>query len=298
MLKLKAKILEIFKSASHEKSPEAEADLILFHAFRTQNPKLHNLGELRSQNLVATPEVSEEALRIAEDRAKGIPLQHILGHQFFFEHEYLVDDSTLIPRPETEILISEILDYLKNHFAEKPFRFAELGLGSGILSAEILARFKNASGVASEINPLAIALARQNLEKIIGPDFDKRFSILEPGSELGGFEVFSDSGPFDVVISNPPYVSRSDEIEKEVLNYEPHQALFPLAQTEVENPNYFYENFISQKAGVLKKDGAVFFEVPHERALKILVLFQKAGFRSIKLVPDLTGRHRVLQANF
>jgi release factor glutamine methyltransferase len=298
MLSLKARIIAILDTSKDAKSSEFEADLILFHAFRAQNPRIHNLSELRIQNPESTPEIEADAIRLAEARAQGLPLQHLIGNQFFFEHEYFVNDSTLIPRPETEILVSETIQWLEKKFGDEPFSFLELGLGSGVISGEVLARFKNARGVASEINPLAIALARQNLERILGASFDERFQIMEPGDESTGFEIFLDKGPFDVVLSNPPYLSVKDEIEMEVIKHEPHLALFPKTNGDQENPNHFYESFLIHAKQLLKPDGISFFEIPHERALTLLHSFQNAGFSNSRLINDLTGRHRVLQAGF
>ena len=298
MVNLRAKIINILNSLKENKSSEFETDLILFHAFRRDYPKLRTLADLKLVSPTCNSEIEATTVQIAENRIQGIPLQHLLGNQFFYEHEYLVNDSTLIPRPETEVLVLEALTWLEKKYADRPFRFIELGLGSGVISGEILARFKHARGFASEINPLAIALARQNLEHILGRNFDERFVIQEPDDESMGFELFLEKAPYDLVISNPPYLSVNDEIDFEVLTHEPHLALFPKTTGDRENPNYFYENFLLHAKELLKSNGVAFFEVPHERAEVLLHSFQNAGFSKARLISDLTGRHRVLQAAF
>jgi len=304
MLKLKQTILDLFAQNGHEKSLEAEANLILFAVFRHKYP-IEKFADLHTERaatkLIVTPEIEAQALQMVAERLKGIPLQHIIGNQFFFEHEYSVNSHVLIPRPETEIVISNVLDYAKKIWKNGPFRFAELGLGSGILSTEILFHFKNAIGLGSEVSPQAIAIARQNLDHVLGVgNWEDRFSIVEPGETHIGFEVFEDYRPMDLVVSNPPYVSVNDEIEGEVLRYEPHSALFPMLgganAGEKENPNFFYENFLHHHQNILKSDGIAFFEIPHERAQSIQHLFQNAGFTKVSLVPDLTGRSRLLIA--
>ena len=305
MLNLKKKILDYFSEHGHEKSPEAEVKLILFNAFRNKYQVLNKFSELFTEKSAAkfplTQEIEEDAMRMASERIKGIPLQHITGNQFFFEHDYSVNSHVLIPRPETEIIISNIIDHIKKTWMNTPFRFAELGLGSGILSTEVLSHFKKSIGIASEISSQAIAMARQNLDTIIGVgNWEDRFSIIEPGDTHIGFEVFEEYRPMDIIFSNPPYVSVNDEIENEVLRYEPHTALFPMIgaanEGEKENPNYFYENFLSHHHKILKPDGIAFFEIPHERADAIQHEFQNAGFSKIGLVDDLTGRPRLLIA--
>jgi len=304
MLNLKKKILDLFAQHQHEKSPEAEANLILFNVIRQKYP-VQKYSEVFTERSAAkypiTSEMEVDALKMASERVKGIPLQHITGNQYFFEHDYSVNSHVLIPRPETEILISLVIEHAKKTWKNAPFRFAELGLGSGILSTELLFRFKSAIGLASEVSPQAIALARQNLDRIVGiGNWEDRFSILEPGDAHIGFEVFEDFKPMDLIVSNPPYVSVNDEIEAEVLRHEPHTALFPMLgaanQGEKENPNFFYENFLHHHKKILKPDGIAFFEVPHERASAIEHEFLNAGFTRVSLVPDLTGRSRVLIA--
>jgi len=304
MHSLKKKILDLFAQHKHEKSPEAEANLILFNTFRRKYPvqKYSDLfTERAATKFPLTAEIEAEAMKMAEERVKGIPLQHITGNQFFFEHDYSVNSHVLIPRQETEILISQVLEYGKKVWKGTSFRFAELGLGSGILSAEILFHFKNSIGLASEVSPQAIALARQNLDQVVGiGNWEDRFSIIEPGDTHIGFEIFEDYRPMDLIVSNPPYVSVNDDIEAEVLRHEPHTALFPMLgaanEGEKENPNFFYESFLHHHKKILKPDGIAFFEVPHERAQAIEHEFKNAGFSRVSLVSDLTGRSRVLVA--
>ena len=296
MHKLRNKLLELLENSKFKKSPEAEMEQILLHAFRLEHPKLHRFSELLLLNPAPTEFVEEEALRIARERAKGIPLQHILGVQYFYEHEYRVNDSTLIPRPETEILVREAILWLESKFQNKAFRFAELGIGSGIISGEILHHFKNSTAWASEPEPLAIALARENLELILGGDIDRRITLLEPQSASVGFEIFLDAAPFDFVISNPPYLADSDPIEEEVSKHEPRSCLFPKIEGSIEKPNYFYENFITHARTLLKPGGSAFFEISDLRAETLQHEFERAGFHSVRLIQDLTGRNRVLQA--
>ena len=302
MLKLKQELIQILSSADHPKSIDAEAEQILFYVLRSHFPKILKISDLHllqeSGALKINTSAKNEAIRIANARSKGAILQHLLEHQYFYEHEYFVNDAVLIPRPETEILINTAVQSIQEQkTSQEKFTFAELGLGSGILSIEILAHFKNASGFASEQSPQAIAVAHQNLDKILEKNWAQRFQILEPENASIGFEVFIPHAPFDFIFSNPPYVSVKDEIEEEVLEHEPHSALFPrVPDGEQENPNFFYENFLLHAGQILAPGGLAFFEVPHERADIILNKFEQAEFSRVSLVQDLTGRPRVLVA--
>jgi release factor glutamine methyltransferase len=314
---LKDKILALFARENHTKSPSAEADRILFHVYRGTHPKaelkelallMHHpvssftstnafskaLGATDSQDLENFSEVSQfenSALELAHARTTGIPLQHLLGEQYFYHHEYQVNKSVLIPRPETEILISEIFSKVKDKFKNGKFRFAELGVGSGILSTEILAEFPQAAGIGSELSSQSIEVARKNLRTIVGENWEERFQLMESLSSEVGFEIFGPKAPFDLILSNPPYVSIEDEIEEEVLHHEPHMALFP--ETVNDEPNYFYFNFLAHEKNLLTPEGVAFFEIPHERAEELREMFQQS-FSNVKLIKDLTNRYRVL----
>lgn len=225
-------------------------------------------------------------------------MQYVLGYQFFYEHEYEVNESTLIPRQETEILVDSAIAWARIFFGDQIFRMAELGIGSGVISGEILSHFPNARGYASELNPQALELALQNLGRVLGTQFQERITVIQSSHARIGFEIFQPNGPFDLIISNPPYLSKQDEIHSDVMNHEPHPALFPKSDQAHEQPNYFYENFLLNAKDLLKPKGAAFFEIPHDRAAQIESLFRASGFSQMSLIPDLTGRPRVLQATF
>ncbi len=295
MQALRNSILSLLKT-SFSKSPEAETELILLSVLKVGHPELRSLTDLKLASITPSTEEKSRALKIAQSRAAGVPLQHLIGSQYFYLHEYSVNASTLIPRPETEVLIDSAIQWIEQNLAENRFNFAELGLGSGIISIEILSRFKDSRGVASEASGEAILLAKENLETIIGPDFNSRFEIIPVAGFGAGFEVFSHLAPFDLILSNPPYLSQDDEIEIEVAKHEPETALFPLPGTPSPDPNFFYLSFLENFRVLLKPGGAVFFEIPHERASFLLQAFKNAGLNQSCLIPDLTGRPRVLMA--
>jgi release factor glutamine methyltransferase len=298
MLRLKATLVSILEAAKNAPSARAEAEQILFHVLRLERPDLKSIQELKIHTFQIPAETEALAIRLAYSRAGGKPLQHVLGYQFFYEHEYEVNESTLIPRQETEILVDTVIAWTKIFFGDQIFRMAELGIGSGVISGEILSHFKHARAYVSELNPQAIELALQNLGRVLGPQFLERITLIQSGHARTGFEIFQPNGPFDLIISNPPYLSKQDEIEPDVLNHEPHPALFPKSDQAHEQPNYFYENFLLNAKELLKPKGAAFFEIPHERANHLETLFRAAGFSQVTLIPDLTGRPRVLQATF
>lgn len=280
-----------------QKSPDAEAELILFAVYKKRLPYLKKYSDLIHNIAQVHEDVVLEAHEILDLRLKGVPLQHLLGFQYFYNHEFMVNESVLIPRPETEVLVHSALAWVselkkKQNTTSPTLTFAELGLGSGIISAELLSAIPYAKGLASEISIDAISVAINNLDSIIGSTWGDRFQIIEPESQSVGFKTFLAKGRFDLIISNPPYLCETDSIEKEVLYNEPKLALFP-----PEQPNYFYSDFVHHANSLLKSGGAAFFEVPHERAQDIKNLFlESQKFSLVELIQDLTQRPRVIKA--
>lgn len=277
--------LELKKYLETALKSEAEANLILFSLLK-ESAGLNNFSDLYRNNIEISDETLNSAEIILKKRLTGTPLQHLLNNQFFFNHDYIVNKDVLIPRPETEILLEEIFKTISI-----PNRFAELGLGSGIISCELLSHYAELTGVASELSPASLTVAEKNLTHIVGSDWNNRLKIIQPKNSLEGFESFKNEAPFDLIVSNPPYVSSNDEIEDQVKNNEPHLALFPPI-----SPNYFYENFLQHAAELLSPNGIAFFEIPHERASELFNLFNSYSQLSSRIVNDLTGRPRVLIA--
>lgn len=294
MRELKSEILLILTGAKDSvASPGAEAERILLHVLSQTRPELDSFGKLYLFDPVPTSTERDWAIHLARDRAQGIPLQHLLGYQTFMDRDYSVNGATLVPRPETEILVAACQEWVLQSQGPASFRFAELGLGTGVISCELLVRFPGASGIATETSAAAIELAESNLSRWCGSGWAERLRIL-PVSQDQGFGPFESHAPFTLLVSNPPYVSRNDEIESGVLLHEPASALFPWNN----DPGFFYADFISRAKRLMAPGGAAFFEIPHERALPLEAGFQKSGAKRVSLIPDLTGRPRVLRAEF
>jgi release factor glutamine methyltransferase len=290
---LEIQLIGILSRSPEVGSPGSEARLILFHLLQRPGSPLNRLSDVTSAFEALAAEarthLAREAVALAESRTRGALLQHLLGFQFFLNHDYSVSPAVLIPRPETEVLATHAIEWAKRASTHQgTLRFAELGLGSGILSCELLSALPGAVGVASELAPDAIRIAETNLARIVGPSFHERLQILHAPGPDSGFEIFIPHSPFDLILSNPPYVSPDDEIEAQVLREEPRRALF--AEGGV---NRFYESFAIHGRSLLRSGGRAFFEIPHERAPLLLTLFEGAGFR-VDVLPDLTGRPRVM----
>ena len=166
-----------------------------------------------------TPDDDEAFVRLIEERAKGKPLQYITGNQEFFGLDFEVTPDVLIPRPETELLVEIALKLLPN--LEASAFFCDVGTGSGCVAITLLYERQNARGVAIDISPAAIEVAKRNSAKHAVSD-RLEFLISDGFAEVYGKEIL-----FDVILSNPPYIPASDleGLQREVRDYEPHLAL-------------------------------------------------------------------------
>jgi release factor glutamine methyltransferase len=281
---------------------DAEAEGLVLGVVRRETGKNLSRLELYVSVFEASVEatLTEKIMSAAQQRAQGVPLQYIVGHQTFLDHEYQVGSGVLIPRPETECLCMTIIEHLKKASDVKGTQEGwiglEIGLGSGVLSIELLLHFPQLKMVATELEPQAKHYAQMNVQRLLeGASNQKRLEILDVDSALEVFQPVrrwqsQSKQKFDFLVSNPPYLLRdANEVEAQVVAHEPHSALFS------EDPLYFYRKMAQESDEFLTERGFVFLEVPHERAETIYELFSKAGWYCT-VQKDLTGRDRVFIA--
>ena len=207
------------------------------------------------------------------------PLSHLVGFDYFYDRKFKVTKDVLSPRMETEELIYKVLEYTKNS-KKGSFRILDLCTGSGIiaitLKKEIIGKSTNI--VASDISEKALNIAIENAN-------NNNAHITFIKSDL--FDNIT--GEFDLIISNPPYISYEDKktIKDSVLNYDPHLALFA-----EEDGIYFYRKIIENANQYLAKDGAIFFEIGYNQKEKIIELGENNNFITT-VYKDINGRNRI-----
>ena len=193
-------------AAAGIENPRSEARLLLAHA----------LGVSRDETLNAepTPEQAAAFAALVERRAACEPFAYISGRREFWSLDFEVGPGVLIPRPDTETLISEALRLYPDRTV--PLRIADLGTGSGAILAAALKEFPNATGVGFEASPDAFAYASRNAARHAGAR-----------AEIRAADWNTATGPFDLVFSNPPYIPAADieSLDPDVAGFEPHSAL-------------------------------------------------------------------------
>ena len=291
--KTAATALEEIQQILGAERSSVEAEIFLEEALR----KVEGWTGSRSDLLAAmvSPSVRLQARRWAEERVQtGRPVQYLTGWQVFLDHRYHVGEGVLIPRPESEGLVMLVDDWLKSRLKSQAqmirsasLRGLEFGVGSGALSIELLSRWPELEVLGSEISERARAFAVRNSERILGSGSHSRLRLVE---SLEG-NVLERA---DFLISNPPYldpVRAEEETTEEVRKFEPALALFgPQA-----DPSFFYRYLARTSKSLLRHEGgALFVELPHERAEEIRGIFVEAGWKQVSLHADLTGRARYL----
>lgn len=207
------------------------------------------------------------------------PLSHLVGFDYFYDRKFKVTKDVLSPRMETEELIYKVLEYIKKS-KKYSFRILDLCTGSGIiaitLKKEIVEKYTEI--VASDISEKALSIAIENAN-------NNNANITFIKSDL--FDNIS--GKFDLIISNPPYISYKDKItiKDNVLNYDPHLALFA-----EEDGIYFYRKIIEKAVHYLSKDGVIFFEIGYDQKEKILELGKNNNFITT-VYKDINDRDRI-----
>ncbi len=244
-------------------------------------------ASILSEALVDWDINSEVRLRDAIDRLnKHEPLQYITGTAFFFGRRFSVNRDVLIPRPETEELVSEMLTYIRDFAPQKEMRVLDIGTGSGCIPVTV-ALETNSMVMATDVSEGALAVARQNV-------IAHRVPV-----QLLLHNILTQPLPFrdiDVIVSNPPYIPIAEReiLNRNVAEHEPHLALF----VEDENPVVFYEAIAAQGKSSLMQGGRVFTETHEQNAGLVADVFVGHGYTEVTVLRDLSGKQRVVQATW
>ena len=225
-------------------------------------------------------ENEEKYFSLIEKHIKeDVPLSHLVGFEYFYDRKYKVTKDVLSPRMETEELIYKVIEYVKASNKNK-FKILDLCTGSGIIAITLKKELDQVSVdvIASDISEEAIEVAKENAQS-------HNATIKFIKSDI--FNHINDR--FDIIVSNPPYIDRKDEVtmKDNVLKYDPHLALFA-----EEEGMYFYRKIIEQAKDYLNENGVMFFEIGYDQKDKIIKLADMNGY-SAEVYKDINGRDRM-----
>jgi len=256
-----------------------DAELLLAHVLAMKRLDLY-----LQHDRPLLPQELDAFKALLKRRTAREPLQHILGSVSFRELELAVDARALIPRPETEVLVEEILVWSRE-VGTGDLVATDIGTGSGAIALSLLSEGSFARVVATDISDAALELARENA-RTLGLEDAVDF---RPGA---GYGPLREGERFHVVVSNPPYVPLGDRegLDPEVRDWDPPEALFAGPEgLDVLLP------LVAKAGGFLHPGGLLALEVGEGQAGKVARAMEGTGsFREIRIRPDLAGRERIV----
>lgn len=245
-------------------------------------------GFLNSYYKKEVPEPYQEAMRRAMRRlVSGEPLQYVLGEWDFRSLTLKCDPRALIPRPETEELVTRVLKWLKNNPSSQPRFIVDVGTGTGAIILSLATEYKApAAFLGTDISEEAISLARENAIKC-GLHNSVKLAVMD------GLDDFDEPEVVDVIVSNPPYIESAvcETLDPRVKDFEPRLAL-----DGGESGLEFYDRYLADALNVLKPGGAVFFEIGENQGEALRKLMEGYGFSNVSIEKDYAGHDRYASA--
>ena len=222
-----------------------------------------------------------EAVRLEKWRAArlaGRPVSRLLGRREFYGHDFKITPHVLDPRPDSEILVGQVLA----DFAGRGGHVLDLGTGSGCLLLSLLKENDRLTGLGVDCSAAALRVARLNAERL-----GVRARIALRQSDW----FASVTGRFDAIIANPPYIGEAerDDLMPEVRLHDPHLALFGGADGLAP-----YRLIVPQARRFLKPGGRLYLEIGHNQAAQVGALVEQAGFADVQIHKDLAGHNRLI----
>ncbi len=252
--------------------PARDARVLLAHAARIEASRVTLIAPEE-----LSPEIAERYDQLISLRAIRVPVSHLLGEREFYGRRFRVSRDVLDPRPETETLIEAALS--------EPFdRVLDLGVGSGCILITLLAERSSASGIGADLSESACLQASANAVQ----------HNVQGRAEILCSDWFEDiEGEFDLIVSNPPYISLTEmeELSPEVREHEPRMAL-----TDEGDGLGAYRRIAASAPDFLMPGGRILVEIGPAQGKSVAALFQAAGLVETRIIPDLDGRDRVVVA--
>ena len=233
---------------------------------------LNNDKIIKEQNL-------EYFKKLVQERATRKPIAYLLKKKFFWNSEFYVNKNTLIPRPDTEIILEQVLKFTKN---KNYLNILDIGVGSGCILLSILKERKNFYGTGIDISRNSLDICKMNAKKLL---LERRVKFFK--SDVDKFAI----GKYDLVVSNPPYIKTSDlkYLESDVIKFEPKLAL----DGGLDGLSVI-RKVIKKSSELLKKNGKFILEIGFDQKNKVIKLLNNKGFYINSTVKDLANNDRCI----
>ncbi|MDD2386958.1 MAG: peptide chain release factor N(5)-glutamine methyltransferase [Bacteroidales bacterium] len=274
---------QLIKSLEKLYSKDEATSIAEFYICETLNFSRTNLllvkNEMLSENNYL--KLIKNQIRLEQ----GEPVQYVTNTAWFYGSKFFVDKNVLIPRQETELLVDIIIKESKN----KSIKILDIGTGSGCIPICLKKELENSQVFALDISIKALSIAQKNAE------------LNNVNIEFINFDILSENQipinkKFDVIISNPPYITNSEKqfMHANVLEFEPELALF----VTDENPFVFYQAIINKAKELLKPTGVLWLEINEKFPNEIVKLCQDVGFVTNNIIKDINKKTRFVKSSF
>lgn len=275
-------IVNEIRNALREHYPDSEAlalaKMLLVEAFGFSTLELYG-GKDKEISGKRLDVLNEMIARLK----KNEPIQYVIGAEVFCGWTFEVNENVLIPRPETQELVHWIVADWKS---DAPCRILDVGTGSGCIAISLSKLLEGAEVEAWDISEGALRVARRNADRNEAQVLFRRVDVLKACTE---------DCRYDVIVSNPPYIAESEkqDMEANVLEWEPHTALFvPDA-----DPLLFYRRIAELGVSMLNEGGALYFEINRAYGEETVRMLEGLGYKQIELRKDNWGNDRMIKAN-
>ncbi|WP_461533537.1 peptide chain release factor N(5)-glutamine methyltransferase [Sinomicrobium sp.] len=275
-------IRHIFQTELREAYIPEEIDSLFFRLTEAYYG-INRIGLALQPEFVLRKEEDDKIFTALHELKQHRPIQQVLGSTLFYGLELKVDKHVLIPRPETEELVSWICS---DYEGKRGLSILDIGTGSGCIAIALAKNLPEAKVTAIDVSEKALDIARTNA-RANGAEINFLCQDILNTDKLPGEKM-------DIVVSNPPYVRNLEagEMKDNVLNYEPHTALF----VADDNPLIFYEKIARMAFEQLEKNGSLYFEINQYLGKETVELISDIGFKNSILKKDISGNNRMLKA--
>lgn len=274
------KTIQFFKDKNFE-TPRLDAELLIAHALKM--PRIQLYVKFDSPLTEAEVNLCREYVK---RRVAGEPVAYIIEEKGFYGHNFKVKPGVLIPRPETEMMVDEVLADFKKQPRDQ-VRILDLGAGTGCIGLSILKHIPLAKLITVEKSAEAFAILKQNIETL---ELTERTEAIN--ADVADLNP-ADLGKFDYIVSNPPYIDANDtQVEPHVRKYEPSLALFSEGQGL-----HALKSWSTKFAPSLKEQGVMLFEMGHTQGPTMHKHFSDLpGLKGVAVLKDLSGLDRIIKA--
>ena len=248
-----------------------------------------SMADILCDKVSELPQAAQAELEAMMARlAEGEPVQYVVGLADFCGRQFRVAPGVLIPRPETAELCQWVLQGRGERGEVRGYTLLDIGTGSGCIAITLAAEMPQAEVTGWDISEVALGIARENAERLgVDVSFEQRDILDSSRSTLH-------ASLYDIIVSNPPYIEPRERegMERNVLDYEPHIALF----APEGNPILFYQRIADLAVRALKPGGSLYFELNPLTASSVGNYLTQIGFSRIEIRQDAFGRNRMLKA--